>query len=197
MFFQLIFIVSSLSTLEGAECFNDGVSWANAWPQGITIHVPSAQVCLDICTKTSNCVAFTWKTRNFADHHLAESCLTYNYIPEEPENCQECISGQVADCQVCSHSVECQIGENLIAEVPTATELECKNICADMTGCGFYTWFDGSTPLKNLCFLLSSCGDTVECKGCSSGPPQCQTEYCKGIEYNNLDDPTRNENYGK
>ena len=189
-------IFSGLRSLESAGCFKDGVSWGDDYLQGITIRVPSAQACLELCTETADCKAFTWLDRSFPSQYLTESCLTYTRI-SALENCKECTSGQVAACKVCSQPVECQIGANLLAEASTSTELECKETCENTPDCSYYTWFDGSTVLKNLCFLLTSCGDTVECEGCSSGPPQCPTDYCEGIEFNLLDDPTRNENNGK
>ena len=194
MFIQLLLLASCFSSLETTGCFNDGQSWTNDFLQGITINVKTVKACLDICTKTSDCIAYTWMSGNYGDQYLAESCLTF-YEIGTTVSCKECTSGLVTDCEVCSHPVECQI-QHYIAIVETSTEVGCKNICAYTTDCGYYTWFDGSTILNNLCFLLTSCGDSVECEGCSSGPPQC-TDYCEGIEYNLLDDPTRNEKYGK
>ena len=194
--FQLVILVCTFQALEGAGCYNDGLWWTNDYLQGITLRVLTAPLCLDICQNTPGCVAYTWLSGQFVEQHFAETCLTYSDIGT-PESCKDCISGVVADCQVCGRPVECAIGNNLIAEVPTSTEVGCKKICEYYTGCGYYTWFDGTTVLKNLCFLLTSCGETVECEGCSSGPPQCKTDYCEGMEYNLLDDPTRNEKHGK
>ena len=195
MFIQLFFIFSSFDSLESAGCFNNGQSWTKDFLQDINLHVKTPQACLDICTKTSDCQAYTWMSGSYADQYLAESCLTF-YGIGTTVSCQECTSGLIADCQVCSQTVECQI-EHYIAIVPTSTEVGCKNICAYTTDCGYYIWFDSTTALKNFCFLLTSCGDSVECEGCSSGPPQCPTDYCTDIEYNLLDDPTRNEKHGK
>ena len=207
MLVQLIFLQSSFSSLAGSGCFNDGVSWTDDYLQDIsphlhylqdinTLHIPTESACLDLCAKTAGCVAFTWLNSDYEDHHFAESCLTYTAIGE-PEACNECTSGQLADCKPCSQPVECHISENLLAAVPASFEIECKEMCADTEGCGYCTWIENSIFLENICFLLSSCGETVECEGCSSGPPQCKTDHCSGIKYNLLDDPTRNEEHGK
>ena len=68
-------------------------------------------------------------------------------------------------------------------------------MCYHKAGCEYYTWYENSTAFMNICFLLSSCEDNVNCTGCSSGSSQC--DHCKEIEYNLLDDPTRNEKHGK
>ena len=141
-------------------------------------------------------MAFTWLTEENSGHHLAESCWTFSDIGE-PEACEECISGQLADCQLCSQHVGCLVGGNLIAATPASSEIECKTLCEDRAGCVYYTWFESSTFFKKICFLLSSCEDTEDCTGCSSGPPSCQGDYCTGIKYNELDDSTRNEKHGK
>ena len=193
IFLQSIFLAITFSSLEGEECFHDGTSWSDEFLQEITLHIPTASACLDVCTNTAACVAFTWKKQLWYNE-LAESCWTFSDIGE-PEACKECISGQLANCQLCSQHFGCQIGENLIATVQVLSEIECKIKCADTAGCGYYTWFESSTTFKKICYLLSSCGDTVDCSNCMSGPPLCP--YCKGMEYNELDDPTRNINHGK
>ena len=195
MLYQLILVVlfGTFHALEGAKCFNDGLWWTNDYLIDVTSHVPTPQACLDLCTRTPDCRAYTWLSGKYVEQHFAESCITYSDIGT-PDSCQECISGVEADCRVCGLHLECQVADNLITMVTTSTELECKETCAETQACGYYTWFDSSTPLKNFCFLLTSCGDVVECEGCSSGPPKC---HCNGIEYNLLDDPTRNEKHGK
>ena len=194
---QLIFLAITLSSLEGETCFQNGTSWSDEFLQDISLHIPTALACLNLCALTPGCIAFTWLSQNNSDHHLAESCLIFTDIGT-PEACEECISGQLADCQLCSHPVSCEIGEeNLIDTAPVATEIECKIMCADTAGCEYYTWFENSTIFRKVCFLLSSCEDKVDCVGCSSGPPSCQGEYCEGIEYKELDDPTRSEKHGK
>lgn len=188
---QLFFLATSFNSLDGAGCFLDGLSWTEDHLLDVTLHIPSASACLDICTLTSGCVAFTWLNQ---DHHpLAESCVTYSGIGE-PETCDECTSGLLADCQTCSQPVGCQvISENLIDSVTASSEVECKNLCYDTIGCVYYTWYEKSPAFRNICFLLSSCEDTVDCTGCTSGPPQC---FCKDIEFKLLDDPTRNAKHG-
>ena len=194
MMFQVVILLGMFHALEGTKCFNDGLWWTNDYLLDISSHVTTAQACLDLCTRTPDCAAYTWLSGQFVEQHLAESCLIYSDIGT-PDSCEECISGLVADCRVCGHHEECQVANNLISMVATSTELECKEACQNTQGCGYYTWYDSSTSFKNLCFLLTSCGDPVECEGCSSGPPKCQT--CEEIEYNLLDDPTRNEIRGK
>lgn len=197
MFVQLILLLTSFSSFAKAVCFNDGVSWTDDFLQDIiTLHIQTAAACLDLCTNTVDCIAFPWLPKDYEDHHFAESCLTYSKIGT-PESCKECISGRLANCQVCSQPVECHISENLLAAVPAWSEIDCQSLCAVTEGCGYYTWIESSTFLEKICFLLSSCGDTVDCTGFMSGPPQCQTDYCTEIEYNELDDPIRNENHRK
>ena len=197
MMFQLILLVSTFHALEGAGCYNDGLWWTKDYLLEVTSHITTTQACLDLCIAAPDCVAYTWLSGQFVEQHLAESCLIYSDIGT-PESCENCISGLVADCHVCSHPVECQVEDNLITMVTTSTELECKNTCENTQGCEYYTWHDSSASLKNFCFLLTSCENVVECnKGCSSGPPQCQTEHCEEIEYKLLDDPTRNKKHGK
>ena len=191
-----MFILSSFSSLEGAECFNEGVSWTVDYLQGITLNIPTASACLDLCTKTADCVAFTWLDSDFAIQLLPESCLTYSGFGETV-TCRECTSGRVADCQLCSQPVGCQIGKNLLDAVPGSSEVECKHMCYHKAGCEYYTWYENSTAFMNICFLLSSCENNVDCTGCTSGSHQCQTEYCKGIEYNLLEDPTRNPTWNE
>ena len=193
---QYIFLAITFSSSEGEECFHDSTSWSDEFLQVITLHIPSASACLNVCTLTPGCVAFTWLTQDNSDHHLAESCWTFSDIGE-PEACKECISGQLADCELCSQPFGCEIGENLIATVQVSSEIECKIKCAETAGCGYYTWFESSTTFKKICYLLSSCEDKVDCSSCMSGPPSCRADYCTGIEYRILDDPTRNEHYGK
>ena len=193
-FLQFSFLLSSFISLEGRGCFNEGMSWTGDFLLEITLHIGNVSACLDLCKKTADCQAFTWMNK---DHHLfPESCVTYSDIGEL-ETCEECTSGRLADCQLCSQPVGCQIDQNFIAAVSTTTEVDCQHVCALTTNCTFYTWVDSSEFLNNMCFLLSSCEDTVECTGCSSGPPSCQEDFCEGIEYRLLDDPTRNEKHGK
>ena len=196
MMFQLIIFISSFHALNSAECYNAGLWWPNDNLLNVYLRVHTAPLCLEICQKTPDCVAFSWLSGKFVEQYLAETCLTFNDT-STPESCEECISGMVADCQVCGQHEECQVENNLITTITTSTELECKETCQNTEGCEYYTWYDDSTSLKNSCFLLTFCGDTVECEGCSSGPPKCPRDYCEGLEYNLFDDHTRNEKYGK
>ena len=182
------------TSLKGEECFTDGVTWTNEFVQDITPSITTIFDCLDLCKKTADCKAFSWINK---EHPLfPESCLTYTNS-SQPVTCEECVSGRLADCQLCSHSVSCQIWENMISAVPTTTEVECQYVCARTADCKYYTWFNGSAVPKNICFLLSSCGETEDCTSCSSGPSSCQEDHCEGIDYKILDDPTRNEKHGK
>ena len=50
----------------------------------------------------------------------------------------------------------------------------CQEYCLNTLGCEFYTWYDQSEVLTNLCVLLSSCEDNFsDCNGCFTGPADC------------------------
>ena len=189
------FLLFCVSCVKGEVCFTDGVSWTDEHLQFVTPHINTAVACLDLCTKTDGCVAFTFLSKDY-DQLIPEACITYTDIGK-PLTCEECISGRFEDCQLCSQPVVCEKGGTIILLVPTSTKVECQTFCSKTTDCKYYTWFDNSAVTKNICFLLSGCGDTVERSDCMSGPPTGQGDYCTGIDYNELDDPTRNENQGK
>ena len=187
------FFIISFSSSEGAECFGHGYSWTNEYILAIFVNVPSSEECLDSCIATKDCLAFSYFNEG---PNFAETCKLFSDIGKQT-TCSDCTSGRIIDCQPCSEPVACEITDaNLISDLETDTEFECWRTCKATTSCVYYTWFDDSTFLKNRCFLLSTCGETQGCTGCISGPANCKTKYCEGIEYRELDDPTRNENHG-
>ena len=105
----------------------------------------------------------------------------------------------LADAELCSQPVGCQVQDNLVATVLKHSETECQHSCSVSAGCKFYTWYEGSADTKQTCQLLISCEETVECTGCASGPAICGGEFanCTVMKYNKLDDPTRNVQHGK
>ena len=103
-FFKFIFLLSSFIGLEGKGCFNEGKSWTDDFLEDVTLHISNASACLDLCKKTVGCKAFSWLGKGYEDHHFKESCLTYNGIGTL-EACQDCISGQLVDCQLCSQEI--------------------------------------------------------------------------------------------
>lgn len=52
--------------------------------------------------------------------------------------CWLCVSGEVKNCELCSEPIECEIGENFISAVKTSTEIECKEVCIETSGKGFF-----------------------------------------------------------
>ena len=103
----------------------------------------------------------------------------------------------LTDAELCSQPVGCKVQDNLVATVLKHSETQCQHSCSVSAGCKFYSWYEGSADTKQTCQLFISCQETVECTGCASGPAVCEGDYCTVMKYNELDDPTRNENYGK
>lgn len=179
----------------GATEVEDGASWTNEYFIGLTVNVTDPHGCVDICRNTKGCSAFTWFGNGYDCDDFAESCKLYSAVGQT-KPCNNCTSGQVAT-DLCSESFQCSIGGNFISAVQTSTVLGCRDVCRNTPGCSYFTWYGDTTAFKNMCFLLSSCGESKPCAGCYSGPPTCQAKYCEGIEFHNLDHPTRNENQGK
>ena len=123
------------------------------------------------------------------------------------------------ECQCNQVEGECQIkDDNFIEGIPAKSEFHCSLYCSSNDKCKYYTWFSSENEdIFNECFLFSSCQTVNGCNGgCYVGGVNCHqpttitpeittttekflTTYpgiCDDIEYEVLDDETRNMNYG-
>ena len=102
--FNLYFLLFCSSCVKGEVCFTDGVSWTDEYLQSLTPYIASPAACLDLCTKTDGCVAFTFLSKDY-DQVIPEFCITYTDIGK-PLICEECTSGLLEDCQLCKEYKE-------------------------------------------------------------------------------------------
>ena len=125
--YKFLLFLSKFWSLKGEECFTDGVTWTNEFVPVITPSITTIFDCLDLCKKTADCKAFSWINK---EHPLfPKSCLTYTNS-SQPVTCEECTSGRLEDCQLCSQALSCSTSDNLVSAVSTTTELECQYVCA-------------------------------------------------------------------
>jgi len=153
------------------SCYEVNKSWGNNTLQEIASPIFEAQDCHRLCKASINCTAWTWANDN--NHEIQDACFLFSSIGDQV-SFPQCVSGPKS-C-VCSENYACSATqENTISYYPN-TDLEevCQEYCMNTLGCEFYTWYDQSEVLTNLCVLLSSCEDNFsDCNGCFTGPADC------------------------
>ncbi len=88
-------------------------------------------------------------------------------------------------CETCSSGVTYEVVEgactfdvdNELTEVKTNTAEECYQECTKTPDCNAFTWYDASSPFRNVCFLFRSCDEIAICAGCQSGKIDCLSNW--------------------
>jgi len=170
----LLFVVLSPAFATAyPSCYESDVSWENNSFLDVISPVEDAQQCQILCKDYKNCTAWTWTTVN--NPVFQEACLLFENIGAEtlfPDS----VSG-LRTC-VCSDNFACRgTPDNEISfHNNVVLEETCQELCFNTSGCEFYTWYDSSWVLNNLCVLLKSCDEKYsDCEGCYTGPPSCDT----------------------
>ena len=66
--------------------------------------------------------------------------------------------------------MQCDLDEFNILEVRHGLSVrECQGWCADMAGCGWFTWYQAGADQTSLCLLLEHCDEMEHCAGCVTG----------------------------
>ena len=153
---------------------------------GSDIEVPGVQTveeCKELCLNDPvNCRGYTHTTNGVAGFCYKFKQLTGMHA------CDTCSSGTTPEYMegACPFEVEDELGE----ESAESAE-NCWKKCFDTPGCNSFTWYNSSTPFRNICFLFSACDQLYPCIGCQSGRVNCiATPQC--FEYSILDEETRN-----
>jgi hypothetical protein len=174
MVFRLALLVFFFSVrLVHGNCFKEDVTWVSDILD-IMEPVANPYLCQSLCGDLEDCSAFTWTTEE--NLNFESSCFLFAATSNRT-TCKECISGP-ASC-TCSSEVACSGDEdNILDAIPgVEEEAECQDLCAGMTSCRFYTWYDSTSFPRYTCILLTSCDVTDNsCSGCFSGPPACSEQ---------------------
>ena len=156
---------------------------------GSDIEVPGVQTveeCKELCLNDPvNCRGYTHTTNGVAGFCYKFKQLTGMHA------CDTCSSGTTPEYMegACPFEVEDELGE----ESAESAEI-CWQKCFNTPGCSSFTWYNASTPFRNICFLFSACNELFPCIGCQSGRVNCiATPQC--FEYNILDEETRNNKF--
>jgi len=168
--FPTIFCLSWKS--EGSPCYQLDVSWSNNSVLNIISPVNDATQCQKLCKDTNDCIAWTWTSQNHLE--IQEACLLFASIgdqipfPDSISGSRPCVCSDEFACKGTPEN-EISFHENVMLE-----EI-CQEFCYNTSSCAFYTWYDSSEVLSNVCVLLKSCDHIYDdCDGCFSGPPQCE-----------------------
>ena len=102
-------------------------------------------------------------------------------------------------CETCSSGVTYEVVEgactfdvdNELTEVKTDTVEECYQQCVGTPDCKAFTWYDASSPFRNICFLFRSCDEVAICAGCQSGKINCLNNW-QCFEHSLLSEESRN-----
>jgi len=182
LYFTILFFLSFVSRVCShssflPQCYQYEKSWANNTILDLISPVSDASECRKLCKNTlstpnsEECIAWTFATQN--NQEIPDTCLLFARIGAEipfPDSVSGERSCACSDNYACKRTLENEISfyENILMEET------CQDYCSHTSGCEFYTWYDSSEVLTNLCFLLSSCDEKFfGCTGCFSAPADC------------------------
>merc|ERR1711942_425794 len=170
MILTLVFYLGLTLSQASGSCLHPNMTWVSEDILDSVHPVETPYLCQAICVDTEGCAAFTWTTAD--NQRLKLHCFLFG-SKDDQTSCQECVSGP--ESCTCSTEVACEADEDNIVDeiVGVHTEADCQNYCLESSPCLFYTWQSNISLPAYSCILLSSCEDTVPCRGCYSGPQGC------------------------
>ena len=141
----------------------------------------------------SDCKARCWEDLGkcqgytFTSNGVVGSCYLFHEL-NGIHACETCSSGVTYEVVegACTFDVD-----NELTEVKTDTVEECYQQCVGTPDCKAFTWYDASSPFRNICFLFRSCDEVAICAGCQSGKINCLNNW-QCFEHSLLSEESRN-----
>jgi len=148
-------------------------------------YVKTVSDCRALCFDyLGNCRGYTFNTNG-----VVGTCYLFTEL-SGIHACETCSSGVTYEVVqgACSFNED-----NELTEVFTNSAEECFHQCVDNPECQAFTWYDSSTPFKNVCFLFRTCDDVAICAGCQSGRVDCiESPQC--YQHSLLSEESRHHN---
>ena len=191
---SLLFVSTVLSVVQAVcQTTAEGYTWNfQGGRDEVLYDVTSAESCMSVCFDNLDCAGYTW-----ISNQVVDTCYLFHAL-DDMHQCYKCNSGALPK-QTNDASFD---GAPEMAVVATDTAMDCFKACAETEGCLGYTWYDPESQDPNSCYLYSDWSSTGSCEqSCTSGIMNCIEQLPLLIpdqctNYEVMDDPTRNMNYG-
>merc|ERR1711887_125995 len=124
--------------------------------------------CAEKCLSLSWCKGYTWSL----DDSSGSICHIFHELKQQHacQECSKCFSGVFKQISgVCSTEAI-----NIIGVKQASSEKSCIEMCAQTSGCKYYSWGAGNI-FSNKCFLFKKCSSTSSCEAWQSGRLECVT----------------------
>merc|ERR1712183_719922 len=148
--------------------------------------------CAEKCLSYSWCRGYTWSQ----DDSSGSICHIFHELNQQHacQECSKCFSGVLKQISgVCSTEAS-----NIIRIKQSSSEMSCIEMCAETSGCKYYSWGAGNI-FSDTCFLYKMCNPTSSCEAWQSGQLQCVKLVNLPAECSDhltLSDRTRNIKHG-
>jgi len=129
----------------------------------------SKEECAEKCLSFSWCRGYTWSL----DDSSGNICHIFHELNQQHacQECSKCESGVFKQISgVCSTEAS-----NIIAIKQSSSEMSCIEMCAETSGCKYYSWGAGNI-FSDMCFMFKKCSSTSSCEAWQSGQLQCVTD---------------------
>jgi len=167
-------VMAGVTRSEVSSCYKVDVRWTNSTVMDPVTMVPGYEECHTLCQDQAGCEGWTWTSEE--NSLFSSYCWIFSDLGQTT-SFPNCVSGP-RSC-LCSEPEECEVtADNELDIVPQVSQEEdCRDLCAANPDCSFYTWYDDTDVIGNVCVLLSACEERdSSCSSCHTAPVPCSQE---------------------